>query len=133
MNIPLPIILPRKPFEEQVRFLWERSLIFSTPLGADTVIVAVSGTQGVKSLVAHAGTNTHAFRRVPDFMDLADFDQWLVSFPVFMRLACLYHYLDAVKANCNCRLLKNEKNLPNLYWTYWLHAQGIPHYEYLTT
>lgn len=125
MRNTLPVILPPLSFEEQVRFLWGASIGSSSRPSA-RVLVSAIGSGDFRDLIQDDLT-THAFRRVPDFIGLAAFSQWLVPFPTFMRLACLHLHLDRVKANCNSRLLKNPEHQNVLYWTFWLNAQGIDH------
>jgi hypothetical protein len=126
----LPVLLPESSFEDQASFLWVQSLRLSGQLNAERVLVYSNGGSG-PSVIAQASTQTHTFVRVPDFIDLASFTQWCVPFPVFMRLACFHLYLDKVKENCSKRLLKSPDNEQSLYWTYWLHSQGISHLDHL--
>lgn len=127
----VPIILPESSFEDQVRFLWERSLRLDGVDKATEVVVSAQGQQDVRTLLSVRDSVTHAFRRVPDFIELAIFSQWLVPFPVFMRLACLHLHLSRIKAVSNSRLLKNPAHQNDLYWTFWLHSQGIDHQRHL--
>lgn len=126
----VPIILPEASFEEQAHFLWDKSTRLYLETDAGTVVVTAYGQQDVRSLFSGGASVTHAFRRVPDFMDLASFSQWFVPFSVFMRLACFHLHLSRVRSNCNSRLLKMPKHQNDLYWTFWLHTQGIDHQRY---
>jgi len=126
MKVLLPIILPEASFEDQVRFLWTTSIRFSGDQSPQ-VLVSSSGVGDIRDFLYYEDRNTLAFRKVSDFIGLADFRQWFVPFPAFMRLACLHLYLDRVKASCNSSLLKNSENQNALYWTFWLQAQGIEH------
>lgn len=126
----LPVLLPESSFEDQASFLWTQSLRLSGQLDTERVLVYSKDGPG-PNVVTKALAQTHTFIRVPDFIDLASFSHWCVPFPVFMRLACFHLYLDKVKGNCSKRLLKVPDNEQALYWTYWLHSQGISHQDHL--
>ncbi len=125
----LPILLPDSSLEEQASALWIQSLNISSQLDVERVLVHSKDGQGSR-LIRLSDDKAYSFRRVTDFIDLASFSQWCVPFSVFMRLACFHFYLDKVKANCNKKLLKAPENERSLYWTYWLHCQGIVHQEH---
>jgi hypothetical protein len=125
----LPVLLPDSSLEEQASSLWIQSLSLSSQLDTERVLVHSKDGQGSR-LIRISDDRTYLFRRVPDFIDLASFSQWCVPFSVFMRLACFHLYLDKVRSNCNKSLLKDPKNETALYWTYWLHSQGINHPEF---
>jgi hypothetical protein len=126
----LPVLLPESSFEDQASFLWTQSLSLSGQFNTERVLVYSKGGPG-PHVIAQAHAQTYTFTRVLDFIDLASFHQWCVPFPVFMRLACFHLYLDKVKGNCSKQLLKVPDNEQALYWTYWLHSQGISHQDHL--
>ena len=131
--VSLPQDVVARGLEAQSKYLWLNGITLAREVaaGARKVTKVVVWCPQKRDSVYSLLWKDMVFGSRQDHMVLADPHFWCAPLHLYLRLTCAWQGLETIQSCCEGAKLRDPDNKDALYWTIWLHSQGIRHLDYL--